>query len=160
MTAELLIKSLPAALVRFPGVELVYLFGSQVGGETGPMSDYDLAVLLDGAEDPFTVQAEFQHEMAVLLGTERVDVVILDRAPVELAYQIISTGRVLYQRDNFTRVEFEARTLSLYCDYLPYLRAYKNQILEGDEHGKRVQRYREALGRTRRTLGAARTASK
>ncbi len=36
--------------VRHPTIDLVYLFGSQVeggfGGNVGPMSDYDFAVLL------------------------------------------------------------------------------------------------------------------
>ena len=36
---------LPGILANLPGICLVYLFGSQVTGATGPMSDYDLAIL-------------------------------------------------------------------------------------------------------------------
>jgi hypothetical protein len=117
------------------------------------MSDYDLAILDDSRESGTTTQIQFQHALALLLNTDRVDVVLLNRAPVDLAYQIIASGKLLYQKDTFTRVEFEARVLGLYGDYLPMLRSFKNQTLQGDAHAKRVQRYREALGRTRRTLG-------
>ena len=32
---------------NFPELRLSYLFGSQVTGKTGPLSDYDLAILVD-----------------------------------------------------------------------------------------------------------------
>ena len=52
-----------------------------------------------------------------------------------------------------TRVEYEAHVLSRYGDYLPVLRAQRDDILQRDKHAHRVQRYRAALGRTERTLG-------
>jgi predicted nucleotidyltransferase len=151
------IKNLPAILVDFTNISLIYLFGSQASGLLGPMSDYDVAILDSSNDKEFTVQTEFQHALVNLLNTERVDVVLLNRAPVELAYHIIASGKLLYQRDTFTRVEFEAQVLGKYGDFLPILREYKFQTLQGDNHGKRVQRYREALRRTERTLGPPRT---
>jgi hypothetical protein len=49
------------------------------------------------------------------------DIVVLNAAPVELASAIIAQGKRLYERDVFTRVEFEADTMSRYGDYLPVL---------------------------------------
>jgi hypothetical protein len=49
--------------------------------------------------------------------------------------------------------------LGLNGDYLLALRSQRDQILEGDENAKRIQRYREAFGRTQRMLGPARTPS-
>jgi hypothetical protein len=48
--------------------------------------------------------------------------------------------------------------LSRYGDYLPVLRAQRQSILEEGAHDRRVQRYREALGRTERALGKIRAA--
>lgn len=155
MTLALLAEKLPQILVDFPNIHLVYLFGSQVTGKTGPMSDYDLAIFDAAREDSLDLQAAFQYAVVKLLNTERVDVVLLNRAPVELAYSIIADGKLLYQKDTYTRVEFEAGVMSKYGDYLPVLRFFQQQILQGDPHGKRVQRYRAALGRTRRTIGQA-----
>jgi len=45
MTPPVLIEHLPGILKDFPGISLVYLFGSQVTGQVGPMSDFDLAII-------------------------------------------------------------------------------------------------------------------
>ena len=39
------------------------------------------------------------HELGCALGTDRIDVVILNRAPIELEYAVIAQGRPIYQRD-------------------------------------------------------------
>jgi predicted nucleotidyltransferase len=146
-------------LEDFPQICLVYLFGSQVSGQVGPMSDYDFGLVVEQKADEITLQAEFRHALVKLLGTDRIDVVILNNAPIELAYHIISTGELLFHREEASRVEFEAQVLGLYGDYLPFLRANKQAILDGDAHEKRIQWYREALRRTQRTTGTAGTSS-
>ncbi len=142
----------------FPEIILVYLFGSRVTGRTGPESDYDLGVLTDRAGDSPSRRAALAHALAVMLEIEKLDVVWLTQTPVELAFAVISQGRLLYERDIAERVEYEARVMSRYCDYLPILRAQRAEILAGGKSGVRIQRYREALGRTERTLGEIRAA--
>lgn len=147
-----------AVMTCFPHVLLAYLFGSRVGGPVGPESDYDFAVLIEDEQRFAVLRARLAHALAVALGTERVDVVVLNRAPIELAHAIIMQGRLVYQRDNLTRVEYEARVMGLYGDYLPILRAQRSDIYRGGEHAARVQRYRAALGRTERKIGEIRAA--
>jgi predicted nucleotidyltransferase len=138
-------------------VLLVYLFGSRGSGRAGPGSDYDLGVLLDRREDSPASRARLTHDLVVILGTSAVDVVFLNQAPPELAFAVIQ-GQLLYERDLATRVEYEAYVMGRYYDYLPYLRVQREEILSGEDHGARIQRYREALGRTERTLGQIRAA--
>jgi uncharacterized protein len=138
-------------------VLLVYLFGSRGSGQAGPGSDYDLGVLLDRGEDSPAGRARLTHELVVILGTSGVDVVFLNQTPPELAFAVIQ-GQLLYERDLATRVEYEAYVMGRYYDYLPYLRAQRQEILSGEDHGARIQRYREAFGRTERTLGQIRAA--
>ncbi len=137
-------------------VLLAYLFGSQAEGTAGPQSDYDIALLV--RQPSLALQASLAHEIGIILGTDRVDVVFLNRAPVELAYAVIAQGQLLYQRSVAERVEFEAKVLSLYADYLPILRRQREEILKDVGKEARVQRYREALGRTERTLAEIRAA--
>jgi predicted nucleotidyltransferase len=142
-------------------VHLAYLFGSQADGEPGPPSDVDVGVLVERGGDEAQLQARLTHELGKTVHPLRVDVVLLHHAPIELAYAIISQGICVYQYDTLTRVEYEANVLSRYGDYLPVLRAQHRQIiLEEGGHDHRVQRYREALGRTQRALGAIRAAQK
>jgi predicted nucleotidyltransferase len=157
MSLTVVAEKLPVVLTDFATISLVYLFGSQVNGQVGAMSDYDLAILTDSIEDNVTIQVRFQHAIVQAIGTNKVDVVLLNHAPIDLAYHIISEGKLLYKRDLLTQVEFEAQVLSQYGDYLPVLRSHYAQILQGDVNAKRVQRYREALGRTQRSLSQART---
>jgi hypothetical protein len=61
---------------------------------------------------------------------------------------------VVVDRDG---VEYEAHVMSVYGDYLPVLRAQREEILRGGERGTGIQRYRKALGRTRRALDEIRS---
>ena len=157
MSVQHLENKLPDILTHYPGVDLVYLFGSQVSGCVGPMSDYDIGVVIGSSErgispDRDKIRAQLARDVAVALSTDRIDVVILNGAPIELQYATIAQGKRLHQRDVATRVEYEAHVMGVYGDYLPVLRAQREDLLRGDQGEKRVQRYRTALERTRRTL--------
>ena len=142
---------------EFP-ISLVYLFGSRSRGRAGPESDYDIGVLFARVvptEDRYLLQ----HRLVQLLHT-RVDLVDLSRAPIELAYNVIAGGRLIYEKDRATRVEFEARTLSRYFDQLPVLRMRRKELLEEtrEDYERGVQRYRTALRATERMLAQTGTA--
>ncbi len=136
---------------------LVYLFGSQARGEGGPISDYDFAILFS-EKPPAPKRYALVHELARLLGTERVDLVVLNRANIELRYSVIATGCPLYEASRAARVEFEAQTLSLYFDYLPILRRQRRELLAEEEYGARIQRYRAALREAQELLAQTRAA--
>lgn len=147
-----LIKSVIEDLIsHYPGIKLAYLFGSQIKGDIGPLSDYDIAVLMEYHSDGSQLCSSLGSTLAAGLDT-RIDVVLLNRVPIELAYAIISEGMIIYERDSSTRIDYEAQVMGLYGDYLPTLRAQRYEILNGEEYGPRVQRYREALRRTERAL--------
>lgn len=162
MDSDLTIGDLRTLVVRIlnglPEVLLVYLFGSHVRGETGPSSDFDFGVLFERVPEHEELRARLGSALAAALDTDRIDVVSLNDAAVELAYGVISEGEVLYEHDVETRVEYEAGTMSRYFDYLPVLRSQRRDILRGGDHAARVQRNREALVRTERTLGQIRDA--
>ncbi|GAH03045.1 unnamed protein product, partial [marine sediment metagenome] len=99
------------------------------------------------------------HQLTELLDTG-VDLVDLARAPIELVYNVIATGQILYEKDRTTRMEFEARTLSMYFDQLPVLRAERRALLEEtrEDYDAGVERYRTALRATERMLAQTRAA--
>jgi predicted nucleotidyltransferase len=51
MNAPALPDKLPIELSCLEDVRLIYLFGSRAEGSAGPMSDYDLGVLVEPAAD-------------------------------------------------------------------------------------------------------------
>ncbi|MBN1351789.1 hypothetical protein JXJ21_20435 [candidate division KSB1 bacterium] len=46
--------------------------------------------------------------------TDEVDLVLLNKVPNLLAYEIISDGNLLYEADKAIRITFETRTISTY----------------------------------------------
>ena len=154
---EILRTAIPDILQSMPEITLVYLFGSQAEGHVGPLSDYDLGVLADQAESASYLRSRLAFELGRRISTKKIDIVMLNRASVELAFAVISRGKLLYQRNDAERIEYEAKIMGLYFDYLPVLRSQRDDILGGGEYEARIHRYREALGRTARTLGEIRT---
>ncbi len=131
-----------------------YLFGSLARGQAGPMSDVDIAVLLDASmDDEAIVERQLELMMALDRFADReVQVVILNRAAPPLAYQVIRDGRLLFERSRAERVAFEVRTMKLYFDLQPMLaeqnRALLTRIQEGS-FGKRGHRDSRAIDAAR-----------
>jgi predicted nucleotidyltransferase len=160
MEAQPVLQLVAAICGSSPGVLLAYLFGSRVDGSTGPMSDVDVAVLLDRAADPTATRSRVAHRLRLSLEANDVDVLILNQAPIELAYGVIAEGTIAFAGSEAARVEYEATVMSRYGDYLPVLRAFRTDIVQGDDYAHRVQRYRAALGRFDRTTGQAASADR
>lgn len=152
-------QQIQAMIHTQPDIRLVYLFGSQVSGETGPLSDVDLAVLLRHGVSVIQTISQLEYLFSQLLDGKKIDVIILNQAPIELAYAVIAQGKIVYQHSIAERIEYEAEVMSRYGDYLPFLRAQRQEIVKGTGNERRVQRYREALGRTLRALGSSDTAT-
>lgn len=107
------------------GVAAAWLFGSVARGTARPDSDVDVGVLF--REDPprtlkgyrFDLEADLQE----LLGLP-VQLVVLNRAPVDLAFFVLRDGKLLVNQDPSRRVEFEVRTRNEYWDMEPNWRLY------------------------------------
>ncbi len=108
-------------------IRAAYLFGSVLEEDrfkTG--SDIDLAFLLENSEysaDPLTASYDAYH-ISTRVSSEtnrRTDVVILNAASVETAYQVITTGELLYEKDPADRLEYEIALKGMYFDFKPFL---------------------------------------
>lgn len=109
------------------GVLLGYLFGSFARGEELPSSDIDIAVLLP-EENPFLFQ-ELVAEIRKTLGTERFELVILNRVPPFFAFEVVAEGVVVYARDEETLNDFEMNTIRKFQD-TAYLRKVQDEYLK------------------------------
>jgi hypothetical protein len=154
---EAVLHKLNSYCGNMPDILLAYLFGSRASGKVGKLSDYDIAVFLKGGFHP-DLKYRLGSELGKILGTARIDLVVLNNAPIELRYNVIVTGALIYERDRAERVEFEATTLSRYFDLLPLLRRQRREVISGEGYGNRVQRYRAALRKTEKLLGKIRAA--
>lgn len=94
-----------------------YLFGSLARGRSTPLSDVDLAVYLADGVDPAVTKLDLLGLACDTLGTEEMDLVVLNKASLSLALRIVRDRRVLSERDRCLRARFESLTLRKGWDF-------------------------------------------
>lgn len=114
-------------------VSFAYLFGSQVSGKTGPLSDYDFGVYFSDIDNETTKeiskkQMDLASDLEEVLKVKKVDVVPLNIAFPALAYHIVKTGKRIYELNSDARVLFEVRAMNEYFDFLPMLEKNREYI--------------------------------
>lgn len=107
-------------------LKLVYLFGSQATGKTGPLSDYDFAVYLDenNSQKRFDIRLKLISGISEIFKTDKIDVCILnDIKSPELKYNIIKEGIVIFEKEPFKLI-VEPRILNEYFDFYAGLKKH------------------------------------
>ncbi|MFZ1059731.1 MAG: nucleotidyltransferase domain-containing protein [Candidatus Rokuibacteriota bacterium] len=111
------LRTLDQALEKCSGVVFAYVFGGAAAGRLRPLSDVDVAVYLEETLDPVEGRLETIGAVTTHLGTDEVDVVVLNTAPISLAGRILQTRRVICDRDPYRRHRFESLALREFFDF-------------------------------------------
>lgn len=127
-----------ASALDVEGVVAALLFGSRARGHAGPLSDVDLAVWLDpglSRAERHALRLELIAAAARALGSDELDLVVLNDATPLLRHRAMRDRQRLLDRDPRDRVRLEARALLEYLDTAP-LRAtlatgVRHRIQEG-----------------------------
>ena len=94
-----------------------YLFGSLAGKKAGPLSDVDIAVYcLEGSSFP-EKKLEILGNLASILETDEIDLVVLNRAPLALRMKILEIKRVIVDKAPLIRHQYESLTMRQYFDF-------------------------------------------
>lgn len=115
------IEALTQYFQKEPSVILGFLFGSRIKGEERLISDWDIGIyfqpdeyLETEAEKEFPEEHRIWCDLVDILGTDDVDLVILNRARSSLVYNVLRTGHPLIIRnkklylDLLCKVSYEA----------------------------------------------------
>jgi len=133
-------------------VALAYLFGSAATGLTTPFSDVDIALVLEKGttlRSRLHFELAIEDEIAARCGLSQADVHVINDAPLELRGEVVTQGRLLYARDEETRIEFETRTRMEYFDFQPVAEFFRKAFFADlRERGLSGQR-QENSGTTR-----------
>jgi len=131
--AEILIGEIADTHPSAP-IVAVYLFGSFLKTKINKKSDIDLAFLLDEIahnSDPIEAMSA-AHLIAARVGMKfdkETDVIILNSASLEIAYEVVSTGRCIYELNSDNRLEYEAKIRGMYFDFKPFLQELRTRSL-------------------------------
>lgn len=135
---DAILKQLTSALLELKPVA-IYLFGSQATGETRPDSDIDLAVLLPKGEDlPVLKRLDLIDRLQEIAGCQ-VDLVVVNAARLPLQFEIIHTGRVLYESSFDARTDAEDIIVRDYLDLQPMYEQSFREILGAAQEEARAR---------------------
>ncbi len=116
-------------------VSALYIFGSFAKSKKTGESDIDIAVIVDESKlkkRDFELLKKKYYAASPTFSMRSVDIVILNTAPPFLKYQVLKTGRVLFERNRRLRVRFTTKAIIEYLDYKPimdtYLKALSKRI--------------------------------
>lgn len=82
-----------------------------------PFSDVDIAVYVDECADVVGMRLDLCERLVDCLGTHRVDVVVLNTAPLTLKARVVRCNRILVDRNPSERHAFESLVLREYFDF-------------------------------------------
>lgn len=109
-------------LSSHPAVAAVYLFGSRAAQEAGPMSDTDLAVILN----PGMESAE--SDIGCMYSPQ-IDLVLFHRLPFHIRYQVLSRGRELLVKNGEALFEARPATVRSYLERAAFYSLLEKEAL-------------------------------
>jgi predicted nucleotidyltransferase len=121
------INAISSFLQHHSEIFAVYLFGSFVIRES--FADIDLGVLLRREpEDILEYEIELESKLEKL-ERFRLDVRVLNRAPISFAQNFIRHGRLIIDREPNIQSDFESYVLKKYFNFARFRRMYLTEVI-------------------------------
>ncbi|MCX7996105.1 MAG: nucleotidyltransferase domain-containing protein, partial [candidate division WOR-3 bacterium] len=127
---QIIISILKNALIGEP-ILFAYIFGSFITEEK--FNDVDVAVFVANQnlnkKSLLEYEIELEQKLSKNVKGYKIDVRILNNAPVSFKYQVIKTGLLILLKDEDAMVDFETLTYTMYFDFAPLRKAYLKEVL-------------------------------
>ncbi len=126
-------RAVPKKRLEASGVTIVYLFGSRAEGKASASSDIDIGVVFKREprdEEVARLYAETYDIFTDLFPNCTVDIVFLQKTNLELRFDAVSHGEVLFETSEEHRLTFEEDSMLMYADFKPLLDEFDKSILE------------------------------
>ena len=117
-------------------VEIIYLFGSLASKTANLKSDVDLGIVFKNRsllKDSLFLYKKlyriFSRISSISADTE-LDIILMQQSPIFLQFEIINTGKILYERSSRFRANYEEYVIQQYIDIKPMLDEFEYVTLE------------------------------
>jgi hypothetical protein len=117
VAVETLLGPARVALEQDPRVVFTYLFGGYGRGTPGPLSDVDLAVYIEPETDLHEARLDLIGTLTRVLGTDELDLVVLNTAPLSLAGRVQLGSRLLVDKAPGRRMAYESLIRRAFADF-------------------------------------------
>jgi predicted nucleotidyltransferase len=110
----------------YPFIAAAYQFGSTIRGQESPLSDLDIAILVNDKHAPavfdlLKIELILAYELQKRLGVSEIDLITLNHQKLPFQHGILRTGQLIYDADPKYRIGFTQRVISAYLDFRPTL---------------------------------------
>ena len=120
LSTQAAVERVMPVVMEKEGILVFYLFGSRARGEGTGESDIDFAFFSTREfswDDYYGLRGSFSK----LLGTDRFNLLWLNKADAIITFEVVTTGRPLFFRDPEVLNDLELRAKKNYYDYKLYL---------------------------------------
>lgn len=123
-----LVNKIIKMLAQDKRIQFAYIYGSIL--KRHDARDIDIAIYTTNKHPFRPIQEEIAGKLEKSISyTCPVDVHELNSAPVSFVFQVISDGKLIWERNHQQRLTWEAHTLSNYQDLKPMLDFYDRRFL-------------------------------
>lgn len=121
------VEEIVTLMRAYPFIAAAYQFGSTIRGQEGPMSDVDIAILVDEEHAPSDVdlvriELLLAYEIQRHLNVPEVDLITLNHQRLTLQHTVLRTGRLIYESDPKYRIRYMQKVIQAYIDFQPTLK--------------------------------------
>lgn len=127
------LDSLPGKISNDNDIVAFFAFGSAATGKLQPLSDVDLAVLLDAGMNKsqlFDKELELRSGISQILGSEEFDLVNMNLAPARFVHNILSEGKLLFCKNKLVLADFIEKNAREYLDFKYYREEFDRTFRE------------------------------
>ncbi len=110
------IQELRSLFQRHPEIIAAILFGSYNTPFFNERSDLDFGLIFDRSVE-LSTELNIEVEISELLGTDRIDLVNLNKAPLLLKYNAVAGGKIIYESDYEKTSDFLEKIYNEFCDF-------------------------------------------
>lgn len=110
-------------------VEVAYIFGSFARGKINPLSDIDIAIIIDREQINekayrYGYKAGILADLIKLLKKNDIDLVILNEANALLKHRVLYFGKLIFVKNEKKRIAFQTDTIDKYNDFKQLMKPY------------------------------------
>lgn len=124
------IQALICHIKRNDNIVALYIFGSYGTKFQDPNSDLDFAILFKHNVSLFE-ELEIESVINQIFGQDDIDLVNLNKSPIDMTFEVLYTGHLLFCNDELFLADFRERSINFYGDYGIALKKFYNDFREG-----------------------------
>ena len=131
-----IIEKLKQIFSKDKSIIFAYLFGSYATGRQNKLSDIDIAVYVEGVDDIFEKKLELITKVMKGLKFNDIDLVVLNEVSPLVVKEVVSSGKLIFSRDERKRLGFITKKIKLHMEMDYYRRLHRDAMIERIMEGR------------------------